>query len=362
VTKPPSKPDEKPRTHRWFRSEHGVVVRRDEPGPIHTDVPRGDPGHPDTISADIRAALAGWPVTVLRVVAVTHGRAKIGRHPGRWVRMQLGRLIDERMWSSRGPRASDRNCGAYRLLGRHAAGPKIDGEAWAPLVVRGHAVPEGTLDEGSRFRFELAIAGADAVGAVPQLVAALGTPLAARGSDPEISFPTVQALRLEEDELIWRKASPDERAPRVPLDRLPDPRIRRGRLVCAFQSATPVQRRGEEGTPTSDFAFVMDRMTRSFGTWMGRTGHKGPRLPVAEILRVAATAETATENLRIVQVPAAFVAAEGARTTPDERVGAMLGEITWTGHFEALAPLLQAAHWVGMGPGRQHGLGQVAIR
>jgi len=353
-------PADKPRTHKW--------VRRDgEPAPVRTvrrrlaaNVPDGDAPASDALAESIRAALADWPICVLRVAGRIPGRAKLGRHPGRWLRNELGYVVDETLWSSPGPRANRDDCHAFRLLGRHGKGFLPDGEAWSPMVLRPHGMPTGNIDNAD-FTVEMAFAGLAALRSLPLLVEVLRGDPPKPPNGPGVKWNSVQALHCDEDgDLRWKKFA--DEAPWLPLDKLAEPRVRKTRMVMAFHTSTPVTLRGEAGDPTVELPFIMDRMTRSFGAWMGRTGHKGPRLPVDDILRVAATAEVAQNNTQVVEIPQVLLTAEGTRgQVADDRSKALTGEITWRGDFTGLAPLLRAAAWVGMGPGRQHGLGQIGI-
>ncbi len=349
---------EKPRTHKWVRRD-GVVRRpAREPQAIRARVPGGAGVASDELASAIRASLAGWPIIILRVVGHAPRAARMGRHPGRWIRTQLGVVIDEGLGAGLGDRCTDPKTPAYRLLGRHGIGPKPDGEAWSPLVLRAAGVEEGEHPPGSPVTFELVLAGRDATSEAAALVGSLYDPPEAFA----LEVSTVQALLLDEDgEPRWRKlpAEPTD-IPHVALDLLTEPRVRSGRMVLNFASATPMARQGEEGLVNAQFGLVVDRMCRSFGAWMGRTGHKGPRMPVDDILRAAAAVETVNDTTRQVEIPVRLLAAEGVHT--DERVPALLGAATYRGDFVGMAPLFRAAFWLGMGPGRQHGLGQVTFR
>ena len=351
--------DDKPRTHKWVRREGGPApvrkVRR-----LEARIPDGDAPDPQQLAESIRAALAGWPICVLRVSGKIRGRAKLGRHPGRWLRNELGYVVDEALWSSPGPRANRDDCHAFRLLGRHGKGFLPDGEAWSPLALRPHGMPTGSV-ENADFTAELAFAGLAALRSLPRLVDVLRNDPPSPPAGADVAWTSIQGLHCDEDgDLRWRKFA--DEAPYLPLDKLAEPRVRRTRLVMAFHTSTPVTLRGEGGEPSVELPFVLDRMTRSFGAWMGRTGHKGPRLPVDDILRAAAVTEVAQNNTHIVEIPQVLLTAEGSRAVAgDDASRALAGEITWRGDFVGLAPLLRAAAWIGMGPGRQHGLGQIGI-
>lgn len=350
--------DEKPRTHKWVRRDG--VVRRPvrEPQALRARVPGGEAPESEQLADSIRAALAGWPIVVLRVVSHCRKAARMGRHPGRWVRTQVGIVIDEGLGAGDGERCTDPRTPAYKLLGRHGLGAKPDGEAWSPLVLRTASIEEGEHPPGSHITFEVVLAGKDATAEAPSLVAGFYDPPEAFA----LEISTVQALLLDDDgEPRWRKlpANPTE-IPLVAMDRLSEPRVRSGRMVLNFASATPMARQGEEGLVNAQFSLVADRMCRSFGAWMGRTAHKGPRMPVDDILRTAATVETINDTTRLVEIPVRLLAAEGVHT--DDRVPALLGSATYRGDFTGMAPLFRAAFWLGMGPGRQHGLGQLTFR
>jgi len=324
-------------------------------------VPGGEPPPHEQLAEACRVALAGWPVVLLKLVVRIEGRTDLGRHPARWVRRQLLAAVDT-ICTCGGNRCTRDGCRANRLLGRHGKGPSPDGEAWAPFVIRAADTMQGRIEERASLTFELVLAGHQCVSELPALVAALSEPPPPPPNGARITWPTVQALRLREGELVWRKVDPDAAPPLLPLDQLSRPVVRPGRLTLSFLSATPMGRQGEQGTPTADFSLVMDRLSRSLGAWMGRTGHRGPRLPVDDLLRLAAVAKVTADHSRTLSLPGMLLGAAGSRDVGDERTPALLGSITWTGDFRGLAPVLRAAHYLGMGPGRQHGLGQISIR
>lgn len=355
---------DRPRTHKWVRRPG--VTRRAAPDrtQLRVQVPDGDPVEAEALAQAMRDALADWPIVILRVVGEADGRLKIGKHPGRWVRRRLGGIIDDVLDGGSSPRITNPNSPAHRLLGRHGRGSRPDGEAWSPFVVRADGIPEQLGDKGGDIRFELVIAGAQAISEVPGLVRAMRAGHRAPEGEPNITWRTIQHMQLDEDgDPRWRKIPEDADAiGTVALDKISQPKVRPGRLVMAFLSATPVARRGDTGEVNGEFPLVIDRLTRSMGAWMGRTSHRGPRLPVDDALRVASQAELVSDGTRSVEVPTSLLAAEGAQAGVEETVGALTGTATWRGDFRGLAPLLRAAHWVGMGPGRQHGLGQIVIR
>ena len=113
-----------------------------------------------------------------------------------------------------------------------------------------------------------------------------------------------------------------------------------------------------------DLPLVVDRIGRTLSTWLKRSKHRGPLLPDADLLRAAAGAVLSANHTRIVAVPATLVGAESTerRVGPPEMVASLIGSATWTGDFRGLEPLFRAAAWVGMGPGRQNGLGELSVR
>jgi hypothetical protein len=356
--------DDRPRTHRWIRPQ-GEPRRPDaKPGQLTVHIPDGAPPAAEDLAEAMREALAGWPIVVLRVVGHAHGKLKLGRNPGRWVRTRLGDIIDNVLDGGGSPRITNPNSPAHRLLGRHGRGNKPDGEAWAPFVVRAHGMPEALGDNGGDLRFELAIAGAKAVSEVPALVAAMRAGHRPPPGEPKVDWRTIQALQLDEDGDPRWKTVPQgaDKVSTVALDKISEPRVRKGRMVFAFLTATPLARRGDVGEAVPEFPLLMDRLCRSMGAWMGRTSHRGPRIPVDDALRASAQVVMVNDGTTKVEVPTRLIAAEGAQIDAEERIAAVEGVVTYRGDLAGLAPLLRAAHWVGMGPGRQHGLGQVAIR
>ena len=279
-----------PRTHRWIRRREDappLSAHADEQLPeIKARVPEGDKAEAAVLEESIRAALAGWPVVVLRMVGTVERSVKVGKQPARWLRKDLVGIVDALLCTCRGDRCTEDACTANRLLGRHGKTGRADGEAWAPFVIRAADSPEGMLERGARMSYELVFAGADAVREVGTLVRALSHEDQPFDLHP-VRWRTIQALNLGEDgELRWRNVTADTREPpMLALDKLPEPRLRSRRLTMTFLTATAVARQGERGTPSPDLSLVLDRMTRSLGAWMGRTGHRGPRLPVDDILR-----------------------------------------------------------------------------
>jgi hypothetical protein len=325
-------------------------------------VPTGRAPAARELASEIREALAGWPIVLLRVVGRAEGRTNLGRHPGRWARRELIAAVDQHMCTCPGLRCTRTDCAANRLLGRHGRFDAPDGEAWAPFAIRATDMPQGRFEERADLKFEVVFAGREAVSAIPGLLPALADPPRTDERGPKLTWTAVHALRLDDEgEMRWKKVDPSGPPPLLPLDDLASPRVRSSRLTLTFLSATPMSRSGERGRPGADFALIADRMTRSLGAWMGRTAHRAPRLPVDNILRTAGKAELVADHSRLVELPGLLLGASGAGAG-DDRVPSILGSITWRGEFEGLAPLLRAAHYLGMGPGRQHAIGQVAIR
>jgi hypothetical protein len=363
MAKPP--PNERIPTEKWFRRDQRPP-EPDLPIPrLKAEVPAGAPPAAALIADRTAAAFAGWPILNLRLLGSLRGNHAFGNNPGRWARQHLGEVIDQ-LCICGGDRCRYPDCPAGMLLGRHGKGPRPEGEAWAPFVLRPIDLPTGKVRERTNLKMEIVLAGDEAVNQAPRLIRALGDLPEPAPHAPTITWSTIQALVLgDEGELRWRKVDLGGEAPLLPLERLAEPKIRRGRLMLTFLTPTPLSRQGEEGDPTAELSLIVDRMTRSMGAWMGRTGHKGPRLPVDDLLRAAGEATISADNSRILEIPASLLGASGSRDEDDgvvARVPALTGSITWRGEFSALAPLLRAAQILGMGPGRQHGLGQITIR
>ncbi len=208
-------------------------------------------------------------------------------------------------------------------------------------------------------------AGAESISALPDFIELMRGEPEAPPEEPSVEWQAIQHLALDEDgEACWRKASSDTiGSALLPLDRVTDPPVRRSRLVLTFLSSTPLGRRHETGMPSADMALIVDRMGRSLGAWMGRTGHRGPRLPIDDLLRCAGGVSLVADNSTVVRVTSALLGASGSQDEdgPTE-VPALLGSMTFKGEFAGLTPLLRAISYLGMGPGRQHGLGQVTVR
>lgn len=355
-------PDRPPRTHRWVRRARPQQPAL-EPRALAAEVPDGVPPEGLLLADRCREALAGWPIVVLRIVVHIEGRADLGRHPARWIRRELLEAADRGLCSCPGTRCTRPDCRSNRLFGRHGRGHVADGEAWAPFAVRAAESTQGRIEERGALKFELVLAGERAVGELPGLVETLSVPREATPGSSGLVWAAIHALRQEEDgELAWRRVDPSAPPPLLAIDRLTAPTIRPSRLTLTFLTATPMGRQKERGQPTPDLGLVIDRLTRSLGAWMGRTGHKGPRLPVEDLLRAAGAASLKADHSRIVELPGLLLGASGSRDEEDAKTPSLLGSITWTGDFVGLGPVLRAAHYLGMGPGRQHGLGQVAVR
>jgi len=204
-----------------------------------------------------------------------------------------------------------------------------------------------------------------------ELIRALLSPAAGLADEPGfVRWRTVQHLVCEEGrDARWRKSAPSVAAPPVAVDLVAEPKVRTRRVMVNFLSPVAMARKDETGEPWPDFVVLVDRIGRTLSTLLKRSKHDGPRLPDLDLLRAAATATLVTNHTRIVQVPSSLVGAEPPRfdrrmptPPPEERVASLVGTATFTGDFSALKPLLQAASWIGMGPGRQNGLGEIAIR
>jgi hypothetical protein len=362
-----------PRTHRWFKPPEHVTARasegNDAPAVIEVSIPAGEPVGSEQLQAGIRAALAGWPIAVLRVVGYVKGhQLKVGLQPARWLRKDLVGIVDAVLCTCRGDRCVEDQCTANRLLGRHGKTGKADGEAWAPFVVRAADTVTGNLEQGARIGYELVLVGA-ATREIGRLIEAFSQENQPYEFHP-VRWQAVQALTLGDDETLrWKTVDPAAATPPlVSIGDIVEPKLRRKRLTMTFLTATPVARQGESGAPSADLVLVLDRMTRSLGAWMGRTAHRGPRLPVDDILRAAGGTRVSADHRRTLLVPDALLAAPGARDfrpmggEESDGTTALLGSITWSGDFSGLFPLLRAVQYLGMGPGRQHGLGQVAFR
>ncbi|MCP4871207.1 MAG: hypothetical protein GY898_21060 [Proteobacteria bacterium] len=355
--------DERVKTHKWFRWQQRPP-EPDLPVPdLKAFVPEGAPPAAALIADRTAQALAGWPILSLRLLGTMKGNQAFGSNPGKWARAHLGDVIDP-FCICPGDRCRFDDCPAGQLMGRHATEGRPEGEAWAPLVVRANDMPTGKVSERTSLKMEVVLAGEQSINQAPMFIEALKDLPPPPPKAPVVSWSTVQALVLgDEGELRFRKVDMSGPPPLLHLERLAEPKVRRTRLTMTFLTATPLSRMGEEGRPTADLTLIVDRMTRSMGAWMGRTGHKGPRLPVDDLLRSAAAATISSDNSRVIEIPAGMMGAAGARDAASAgRVPALTGSITWKGEFTALAPLLRAAHHLGMGPGRQHGLGQIVIR
>jgi len=354
-----------PRTHRWYKNQRPGARSAPEPERLQVTVPSGAmPDHGAVAQATLEA-LKDWPIVILKLVGTADAAVRVGRHPGRWLRKHIGHSIDAGLCSCGGPRCHLSDCKANRLIGRHAITSKPDAEAWAPLVVRAANTDTGKIKIGQPLRCELVFAGAASISALPDLLELLQGAPEAPPNEPSIQWNTIQYLSLDEDgEPRWRKASPDTvSSAQLALDRITEPAIRPSRLVVTFLSSTPLGRRHETGLPNTDLALIVDRMGRSLGAWMGRTGHRGPRLPIDDLLRCAGACTLVADNTTVVRVTSALLGSSGSQDEEGpEEVPALLGSITFKGQFEGLTPMLRAVSYLGMGPGRQHGLGQVTVR
>jgi hypothetical protein len=370
----PGSREERPITHTWRRRD-GLPRPSNEPEHprIGVEVPGGPKPDADSLAADLSRSLDRWPLTVLRLVGTLQGGAGPGSWKGRWLRSQRGRLIDASLCDCTGDRCFRSTCPSHRLLGPHLHGSRVLGGPWAPLSLRASAVPDGPLQNGTDIRAEVVFAG-KATQEIPGFVRALLKP--ALGLDEEPGFvrwrSVFQMVADDEGELFWRKASPTDPAALVALHRLDEPAVRPGRLMVQFVSPTVLSQRDEQGVPGPDLPLIIDRIGRTVSVWLKRTGHQGPPLPDVDLLRAAADAEIAADHSRVIWIPSNLLGADDPppgrdrrREPPDpgpDRIPALVGSITWTGDFRALAPLLRVANSIGVGPGRQNGLGEINIR
>ncbi|MBJ93643.1 MAG: hypothetical protein CMP23_04125 [Rickettsiales bacterium] len=357
--------ENRPRTHRWYKNQRPGGRREPEPERLRVRVPQGKVEDPARVAEATREALKGWPVVVLKLVGTPDESFRIGRHPGRWLRKYIGHCIDSELCSCQGPRCILPECKAHRLIGRHAVSTKPDGEAWAPWVIRAAGTATGSIKKGQPIRCELVFAGAESVAVLPDFLRMLRGQPQAPPREPNVDWGTIQNLVLDADgEGRWRKSEPESIASALlPLERLTEPALRPRRLVVTFLSTTPLGRREETGIPSGNLPLFIDRVGRSMGAWMGRTSHRGPRLPIDDLLRCASEATLVADNTNLVRVTSALLGAAGSQTADGPiDVPALLGSMTFKGDLSGLAPLLRAASYLGLGPGRQHGLGQIALR
>jgi hypothetical protein len=300
-------------------------------------------------------ALRGWPVVRLRAIGEMRRNVSFGHSPGPRLHGIVAAAVDGRLCTC-GPRCIRRACPSHILLGRHEVGPGSGiGDPWAPVALRVSMAKRGKVIRGTTVRIELALAGRGALGAA-DLVSSLGN-----DRDGDIDWNIIQYIEADEDkEPRWRTAKkvPAETM-LLPLDRVTLPRIRSGRMRWTFQSPTTLTRHGERGTPHGAFPLVLDRAGRSLATWMHRTGHQGPRLPADDLLRAARNIETAADHTRHILLASSSVG--GVAEGPEQVIG-LLGSVTWTGDFAPFERLLRAVHYVGMGPARAHGFGEVEFR
>ncbi|MCO4769578.1 MAG: CRISPR system precrRNA processing endoribonuclease RAMP protein Cas6 [Deltaproteobacteria bacterium] len=354
--------DDPPKTRTWRRGDNPPRTPEAPSQRIRVDVPPGDAPDPDDLANRVRASLAGWPVVVLRVVGKTTEKVAPGSWKGRWLRGQVGLAVDATVH----PDIS------RTLLGPHDPGTRISGGAWAPIAVRSSMLADGRLSQGTDVRAEIVLHGRAAEEA-GYMVRALLEPNHSRFAEPgTIEWTTVQHLTCDDDgDLRWRKSTPGQRAPFLPMDRIEEPSVRQSRLLMTFLSPAAIAQRGEVGEPWPELPVIVDRMGRTLSTWLKRSKHRGPLLPDADLLRAAAQARLVANHTRSVQLPPGMVGAEqfggkparrGAPPPPPEPVAGLVGSATFAGSFKGLVPLLRAAAWVGMGPGRQNGLGELTVR
>ena len=343
-----------PRTHRWYRPPDRSSRDRSDEALLDVDFPPGAAPPADRIDAAVADALAGWPIIRLRLGGELRRKIAFGRNPGPRIHGIIANAVDGALCTC-GERCVRRSCPSHQLLGRHEVGPGSGiGDPWAPLALRVSMATHGKTLQGATTRIELVLAGPAAHGA-DRIVAALGNDL-----DGDVDWKTIQYIQASEtDEPRWRSA---KKVPAtdmlLPLDRVSEPRLRSSRLTWAFRSPTPLNRLGERGRPHAAFPVVLDRAGRGLATWMHRTGHRGPRLPAQDLLRAARSVEVAADHTRVVELETRRV---GGVAEGPESVGSLLGNVTWKGDFTAFARLLRAVHYVGMGPARAHGFGEVEL-
>ncbi len=343
-----------PRTHRWFKRPDGPARERGLPPPIRVRIPDGDAPDAARIDAEVRDALRGWPIVRLRLVGDLRRKTAFGRNPGPRLHGWVCGAVDRALCTC-GVKCVRRSCPSHQLLGRHEVGPGSGiGDPWAPIALRASMAMQGRGVAGATTRIELVLAGRAAEGA-DRVVSSLGN-----DRDGDVDWRTIQYIQAgAETEPRWRsakKVSPGDML--LPLDEVSEPRLRSGRLTWAFLSPTTLNRLGEEGTPHASFPLVLDRAGRGLATWMHRTGHRGPRLPGDDLLRASRGIETAADHTRIVELAARSVG--GVADGPDA-IGSLLGSVTWKGDFTPFERLLRAIHYVGMGPARAHGFGEVEL-
>ncbi len=354
--------DDPPQTRTWRRRDRPVKSPEPPRERIRVEIPTGDPPDPVDLARRVRDSLAGWPVAILRCVGQTTDNASPGAWKGRWLRGQVGLAID----ATCPPEV------AKSLLGAHEPGTRIVGGAWAPIALRTSSLPDGRLAPGNDIRTEIVLHGRAAEQA-GELVRALLEPAHQRFAEPGlIDWTTVQHLTVDDDgDLRWRTSSSGQDTPLVPLDQISEPSVRKKRLLVTLHSPAAIAQRDEVGEPWPELPVLIDRMGRTLSTWLKRSKHRGPLLPDADLLRAAGAAQLVANHTRSVQLPPNIVGAEpggfSKRRGPPppggpERVAGLVGSATYTGDFEGLTPLLRAAAWVGMGPGRQNGLGELAVR
>ena len=348
---------DKPITHTWRRRETPPPEPAAPAGRITVDIPPGDPPPADVLAEQIRAALRGWPVVVLRAIGSVNGKPQPGPYPGQWLRGQIGEIVD---------RTLSRDAG-QALLGAHTPG-RVVGGAWAPIALRTSPLGDERLKARSDVRIELVLTGRATL-ASGELIRALLKP--AGGLADEEGFVRWSAIkRLECDadgDPRWRAAVPGVAAAPIPIERIAEPNVRTRRVMVTFNSPAAIARRDELGDPWPDLAVLVDRIGRTMSTLLKRSKHPGPHLPDDDLLRVAARGTMVQNHTRVVQIPGHLVGAEPPRFVrdappPDDGVPSLTGSVTFRGDFTALRPLLAAASWIGMGPGRQNGLGEIAVR
>jgi hypothetical protein len=343
-----------PRTHRYFNRPDLPPKDHRAPPPLEYRIPPGQPQSPERIDAAVADALRGWAVVRLRVVGDLRSKIAFGNNPGPRLHGLICGAVDRALCTC-GSSCVNRACPAHQLLGRHEVGPGSGiGDPWAPVALRVSRATHGRAITGTTTRIELVLAGRAAVNAA-EFVRALGN-----DRDGEVDWRTIQYLQGgAEGEPRWRAAKTVASEDMLlPLDVVGEPRLRSRRLTWMFHSPTTLNRLGEFGSPHVAFPLILDRAGRGLATWMHRTGHRGPHLPSHDLLRAAARVETAADHTRVIGLATHTV---GAGDEGPDSIGALMGSVTWKGDFTPFARLLRAIHYVGMGPARAHGFGEVEL-
>lgn len=340
----PHPADNRVPTHRWRKAD-GLPSPHDVDGAPKYQLPEGDPPPVDELEENTRRALHGWPVAVLRLVGTAQDRHSLGRSPGRWLRAAL---LEATYDTPAAPLLS----GQDRQRGQDTG--------WGPLALHAAQMEGGRLSDGDDVRCEVVLAGRRALHLGAALVEALEAP---PDPDAKVHWTTVRQMVADEDgELMWRRIPPRSRLQPLALDQLQDPPLRRQRLMVQFPNGASL---GRTAAVLPDLSLIVDRMGRTLVEWMRRTGHDGPLLPVDDLVRATRGANAAANHTQLLHLPVVLLGEEppapGA-TVDEQKAPLLAGSATWTGDFSGLGPLLRAAAVVGVGPGREYGLGETALR